>query len=169
MIPSDNRRWAKVAGSTLGASEKGDQALVVTNLSLLDTFTEMTGEEWGWVLAKNLEEAIRTNPGPAVIVDSFAPLDGTLRSAPRAWLVAQLTKNEEGVSWIQYDEGSADPYGDMLEELIHALTILNVSRVVLGGIWYGTDEEGGCVDPVIDTIALYYPVEVKDTLIGCGV
>ncbi len=159
---------AKKKGS-MGAAVAGGQGLVITNLSNLDAYTELTGEEYGWELAQNLSDAIQMNPGPVVVVDSFAPLDGSPASAPRAWLVSRLIEFQDAISWIQYNEESEDPYDEMTQELLHTLNTLGVKRVTLGGIWYGTDEEGECDDPVIEALALFYPIEVLDTIVGCGV
>ncbi len=159
---------AKKKGS-LGAAATGEQGLVITNLSNLDAYTELAGEDAGWELAQNISDAIQTNEGPVIVVDSFAPLDDTPSSAPRAWLVARLIEFQEAISWIQYNEEAEDPYDEMMRELLDTLNTLGVKRVTLGGIWYGTDEEGECDDPVIEALALFYPIEVLDTIVGCGV
>lgn len=158
-----------VAHDNLGGAPTGREALVITNLSNLDAYTKLAGEAWGWDLAQNLSDAMRSTEGPIVVADWYAPLEGAPESAPRAWLMGQLAEFRDAISWLQYPEDVEDPYDEMLQELLHTLNDLGIDRVILGGIWYGTDEEGGCDDPVIEAVGLYYQVEVRDALVGCGV
>jgi hypothetical protein len=145
----------------------GKEALVIIHLSSLDSYTQQGVESGNWGLGDDLAngiiDAILNHKGPVYIVDQGWSL-GPRESRPRARVIESIEGRP--VQWIQFDEDK-ESWDRFEKEMTRILRRDGVTKVVLGGLWWQSDLEGGCVTETYLRLRKNFKVKVNEGLVGC--
>jgi hypothetical protein len=139
-------------------------AVVILNLSSLDSYSDAYGPDEAHALAGRMRGVVLDHYGPVYIVDQRWPL-GSRHSEPRNSLVQQIQLARD-IEWIHWDESSRD-WEDFLREFAARLKDDGVRLVFLGGIWYDPGGSMGCVVEGMKILGKRLKVRVDDRIVGC--
>ena len=118
-------------------------ALLVLDLSSLDSYTDSNGPSAGEELSFALLDAMLLHAGPVFLTDQEWEDAGRV-SRPRRSLEEGL-KARPDITRLHFDEDTQD-WEEAMQELSRLLRDQRVTRIILGGLWATRDGSSGGVN-----------------------
>ncbi len=138
------------------------KALLIVNLSSLDSYAEYDGLPAAQELAGRLKEAILSYRGPVYVIDQRWPRSKW--SEPRWELVFDVQLKRE-IHWVHFRDNQ-DDWDLFIQKLRAQLIRDGVKELDLGGLWYSRDGSS-CVSEVQGAFRRHFKIHVVSDLVGC--
>lgn len=138
-------------------------ALVIVDLSSLDSYAIGVGMRAAEELAERMKDAILAHRGTVYIIDQkWRPTEW---SEPRYKLVRTVELARD-ITFIRFDDHTQD-WNLFLKKFRTELTRAGVKSVELGGVWYHPGHKaGGAVGEAEEALKKSFRVRVEPSIVG---
>lgn len=117
-----------------------EQPLVLVHLSSLDSYEQIEGRSAAMELAEGLIKSLNQQRGPVFALDQHWELNPQNRARQRLLHTLWTTP----ATIIPHDDRQ-QRWEPVIETLDQKLKAINPEHVKMGGFWYNSDRQSGCV------------------------